>query len=241
MKQLRWLVPLVAALAFLAAQGSAAFAAPPDETPSAHPVKCNINFVFPEARLSTSGNGPRYVHSSYRVMEDCRLVEVEHVELKELPRGAGSQQSDEPMSVLAAPAGVNGHTADLFTYELDVLGIKTNGLRTTQAWTWMGGTVSLSNWSNLSYLCCGWWYKWAPESFSNGYDNPSHTQGWANGNVTNYCNGAAFCPGSGPQDVITWHNWLHLYSSGGASMTGTSYEGTIIPGGSLDYDFVIRD
>lgn len=70
--------------------------------------------------------------------------------------------------------------------------------------------------------------------------NSSHV--WANGSASYVCYNSQpvpFCIGSTPKYPMTFYTWLHMYPNGAASATGTSYSGTVIPAGSVVYQFWI--
>lgn len=123
-------------------------------------------------------------------------------------------------------------------YEDDIVGIHTIELETGQPWTWTSTTVSLNSGGlTTTRKCCYWWYLTAGPSMSNG-GNSSHV--WANGKASYICHNSEptpFCIGNTPQYPMTFHTWLHMYPNGVASATGTSYSGTVIPGGNCYYEF----
>lgn len=73
----------------------------------------------------------------------------------------------------SAQALATTRTVEINIWEEDCCGIRTNGMRTAQTYSYNGSTVSLFNLSSLWDACCYWWHLLSAKK-SNGYTSTYH-------------------------------------------------------------------
>jgi hypothetical protein len=236
MKYVRVIKRLAVSIFVLAmAQQTPAFAAPPPPSETEQ-AACNkvTSFVFPDVQLNVQ-RGPKFVQIIAKVDKNCNVVITEKTILTYIP----SEYLPFKGVTTASSTTV---TDEVHIWEQDVAGYLTNDLDTYETWSYNGTSVSLLSGGNRPLQTCGacyWWHVSSGPTFSKGYYSSSH--GYAHGTVSWYCNWsnpAPFCQGPVWQYQITYYTWLHLYGNGYSSTDGTSYSGSVIPGGGIYYTHI---
>jgi hypothetical protein len=183
--------------------------------------------------------------------EECNLVETSRRLMDSVPDEVVNfgldynKSAPEPVLETQEESGfmlaATTSTAHVRIYELDCCGIPTISLETDHAWSWTSTTASLSgNGNTVADWCCYWWHLTSGPSKSHGAYSSSHV--YAHGTASFVCYGSdpvPFCLGQSPRYPMTFNTWLQMYNTGAATASGTSYSGTVIPLGSVVFQFWI--
>lgn len=214
-------------------------------------VACRIkNFTLPEVNLGRDNTNTKFVEIIFTVNEHCQMVETSRRALDYIPPDALQNKPEFSQSVTAssttssdqetaAVITATTNTAHVKIYQLDCCGIHTIELQTDHAWTWTSTTASLSgNGLTTASWCCYWWHLTAGPTMSHGTYSSSHVYAKGSASYVCYNSGPSpFCVGPTPKYPMTFYTWLHMYNNGVANASGTSYSGTVIPFGSVVYQF----
>ncbi len=231
---MRWLKVLAMLVLFLSVMvlvpniDGKTYAAPPSQGQAETPACTKpTQFSFPSIKLSKV-NGPRYARIEVRVDKDCHAYEASRTILMDIPA---------ELNLPNLPATTT-ETTVVDIWEQDVLGLRTNELKTSQIWSWNGASANLLGHYNQAITDFYWWHIRSGPTFSNGYFSSSHA--FAKGSVKWYCNWsdpAPFCMGPTKVYPMTLNTSMHLYGNGYSSSDGTSYSGVVIPGGGVYFSF----
>jgi hypothetical protein len=211
---------------------------------SASGCQSEVDIDFPSVTLHPE-NGPRYARVEATVLSNCTVSMSQPVLLMNAPAVTAAEQpgkfqgpaTEEPgqFSESAQALGTT-RTVEINIWEEDCCGIRTNGMRTAQTYSYTGSTVTLLSLSSPWDACCYWWHLLSGPKKSNGYTSSS--EAWAKGVVRFYCNWSdplPFCPGFVQQYPIKHIARMTLYGNGYIKTTGTKSKGIIIPLGKVVY------